>query len=55
MNPAEKLARLRAEMAKRGILCGLTVDNHLLWCVTEKMDKLAIDEVINVIKEVCGQ
>ncbi|NLM85248.1 MAG: aminomethyl-transferring glycine dehydrogenase subunit GcvPA [Clostridiales bacterium] len=43
------------EMAKRGILCGLTVDNHLLWCVTEKMDKLAIDEVINVIKEVCGQ
>ncbi|MGI6695892.1 MAG: aminomethyl-transferring glycine dehydrogenase subunit GcvPA [Christensenellales bacterium] len=44
-----------AEMAKRGILCGLTLGDRLLWCVTEKMDKTAIDEVIAVIKEVCGQ
>ena len=42
------------EMGKRGILCGLTVDDKLLWCVTEKMDKTMIDEVIAVIKEVCG-
>lgn len=44
-----------AEMAKRDILCGLTLGDRLLWCVTEKMDKTAIDEVITVIKEVCGQ
>lgn len=44
-----------AEMAKHGILCGLTVDDKLLWCVTEKMDKAAIDGVIAVIREVCGQ
>lgn len=43
------------QMAKRGILCGLTVDDKLLWCVTEKLDKQAIDEVITIIKEVCGQ
>ena len=43
------------KMAKKGILCGLTVDDCLLWCVTEKMDRQAIDHVISVIKEVCGQ
>lgn len=46
--------QFESEMVKRGILCGLTVDDGLLWCVTEKMDKQAIDEVIQVIKEVCG-
>ena len=47
--------QFEAEMARRGILCGLTVDDKLLWCVTEKMDKQAIDEVIAVIREVSGQ
>ena len=43
------------EMAKYGILAGLPVDDKILWCVTEKMDKKAIDDVIKTIKEVCGQ
>ena len=43
------------KMALKGVLCGLPVDDKLLWCVTEKMDKQAIDEVISLIKEVCGQ
>ncbi len=43
------------EMAKHGILAGLPVDDKILWCVTEKMDKKAIDDVIKTIKEVCGQ
>ncbi len=43
------------EMAKHGVLCGLTVNDKLLWCVTEKLDKAAIDDIINLIKEVCGQ
>ena len=47
--------KFEKEMAKRGILCGLTVDDKLLWCVTEKMDKQAIDEVIDIIKEVSGK
>ena len=42
-------------MARRGILCGLAVDDKLLWCVTEKVDKQEIDDVIAIIKEVCGQ
>ncbi len=42
-------------LAQRGILCGLTVDDRLLWCVTEKLDKQKIDHVISVIREVCGK
>jgi len=42
------------EMARRGILCGLTLGDRLLWCVTEKLDKGKIDHVISVIREVCG-
>lgn len=43
------------KMMEKGILCGLPVDDKILWCVTEKMDKQAIDEVLQVIKEVSGQ
>ncbi len=43
------------EMARRGILCGLAIDDKLLWCVTEKVDRQEIDDVIAIIKEVCGQ
>lgn len=43
------------KMADRGILCGLPVDDKLLWCVTEKMDKQAIDEVIAIIREVSAK
>lgn len=47
--------KFETEMAKRGILCGLPEDNNILWCVTEKLDKAAIDEIITIIKEVSGQ
>jgi glycine dehydrogenase subunit 1 len=43
------------KMMEKGILCGLPVDDKILWCVTEKMDKQAIDEVVQIIKEVSGQ
>ena len=43
------------EEVRRQLAPYLLPDEHLLWCVTEKMDKQAIDEVVAVIKEVCGQ
>ena len=42
------------KMASRGILCGLPVNGGLLWCLTEKTDKKAMDKAIAAIKEVCG-
>ena len=43
------------KMMEKGVLCGLPVDDKILWCVTEKMDRQAIDEVVQIIKEVSGQ
>lgn len=47
--------KLEKELAKHGILSGLPLENGVLWCVTEKLDKNAIDEVVGIIREVCAK
>ena len=47
--------KFETEMAKHGVLCGLPVQEGLLWCVTEKADKQTLDHVLSVIREVSGQ
>ena len=49
---AEKIEKALME---NGILSGLPVgENEMLWCATEKNTKAQIDELIEVLKEVCG-
>ncbi|MDI9521447.1 MAG: aminomethyl-transferring glycine dehydrogenase subunit GcvPA [Bacillota bacterium] len=45
--------KLEKELAKHGVLSGLPLENGVLWCATEKLDKNAIDEVVGIIREVC--
>ena len=47
--------KLEEALALHGILSGLPVENGMLWCVTEKADRSTLDEVIHIIKVVCGQ
>lgn len=47
--------KLEKELAKHGILSGLPVEQGILWCATEKLDKAAIDEIVSIIKEVCAK
>ena len=37
---------------KKGILSGLPYEDGMLWCVTEKVAKETLDEVVSVVKEV---
>lgn len=40
----------------RGILGGLPLSDHeILWCATELNSRAAMDEVIAIVKEVCGK
>ena len=41
-----------AALDKAGVLAGLPVDGGLLWCVTEKVSKATLDEVIDIVKGV---
>ncbi len=41
-----------AALAKADILGGLPVEGGILWCVTEKVSKETLDEVIAIVKEV---
>ena len=43
---------LEAALMEKGILSGLPVDGNMLWCVTEKLSKQTIDEVVNAVREV---
>ncbi|MCD8344050.1 MAG: aminomethyl-transferring glycine dehydrogenase subunit GcvPA [Oscillospiraceae bacterium] len=51
--PAEPTV-LCAALAERGILGGLPLDGGLLWCCTELNDRGQIDELVEVLKEVCA-
>ncbi len=42
-------------MMDKGILPGLIVDGNLLWCVTEKQSRAALDAVVQTVREVCAQ
>lgn len=46
---------LEAALMEKGVLSGLPVDGNMLWCVTEKLSKQTIDEVVNAVQEVCAK
>lgn len=45
---------LEEKLMDKGVLPGLPLDGHMLWCVTEKQTKQALDSVLAAIKEVCA-
>ncbi|MBR3128931.1 MAG: aminomethyl-transferring glycine dehydrogenase subunit GcvPA [Clostridia bacterium] len=47
-----KTAEIEQALMERGILSGLPVEGGMLWCVTEKVSKETLDEVVSVVKEV---
>lgn len=46
--------KLESALQRRDILSGLIVGDHILWCVTEKLSKEALDDVLAAIREVCA-
>ncbi len=55
-------AKVEAALDSAGILSGLPLGhagtpegNDMLWCVTEKANKAALDKVVTLVKEVCGE
>ena len=46
---------LLSRLESRGFLGGLLLkDNRLLWCATEMNEKAEIDQLAELVKEVCG-
>lgn len=47
--------KIEKALMEKGILSGLPVgEKEMLWCVTEKNTKAQMDELVEVLKEVCG-
>ncbi len=44
---------LEAALSVRGILSGLPVGDQMLWCVTEKASREALDGAVESVREVC--
>ena len=49
-----KQEKVLTALAKEGILGGLPVKEGVLWCVTEKATKEALDKAVAIVKEVCA-
>jgi glycine dehydrogenase subunit 1 len=47
-----KCKEIEQALAEKGILSGLPYEDGMLWCVTEKVSKVTLDEVVSVVKEV---
>ena len=47
-----KCKEIEQALANKGILSGLPYEDGMLWCVTEKVNKATLDEVVSVVKEV---
>ena len=47
-----KCKEIEQALAQKGILSGLPYEDGMLWCVTEKVSKATLDEVVSVVKEV---
>lgn len=43
---------LERRLAERGILCGVPVGEHVLWCATEVTTKAQVDELAQTLREV---
>ena len=47
-----KCEEIEQALAKKGILSGLPYEGGMLWCVTEKVNKATLDEVVSTVREV---
>ena len=47
-----KCEEIEKALMEKGILSGLRYDGGMLWCVTEKVRKETLDEVVSVVREV---
>ena len=47
-----KCKEIEQALAQKGVLSGLPYEDGMLWCVTEKVSKATLDEVVSVVKEV---
>ncbi|MBQ1566019.1 MAG: aminomethyl-transferring glycine dehydrogenase subunit GcvPA [Clostridia bacterium] len=47
-----KCKEIEHALMKKGILSGLPYEDGMLWCVTEKVAKETLDEVVSAVKEV---
>lgn len=47
--------KLEKALMRRGVLPGLIIGQHILWCVTEKATREKLDEVLAIIGEVCAK
>ena len=47
-----KCKEIEHALMKKGILSGLPYEDGMLWCVTEKVARETLDEVVSVVKEV---
>lgn len=47
--------KVQDELEKERILSGLPVEGGMLWCVTEKADREALDRVAKIVKEACAK
>ena len=47
--------KLENALMQRGILSGISIEECMLWCVTEKHSKQTLDAVIKAIREVCAR
>ena len=46
--------RVLNALSEKGVLGGLPVENGLLWCVTEKVEKAQLDEIIDTVRKAVG-
>ncbi|MBQ2202084.1 MAG: aminomethyl-transferring glycine dehydrogenase, partial [Clostridia bacterium] len=47
-----KCKEIENALAEKGILSGLPYEGGMLWCVTEKVNKATLDEVVSTVREV---
>ena len=47
--------QLEQALADKSVLCGLPVGENILWCVTEKPTRTALDEALELIREVSAR
>ena len=47
--------QLEQALADKSVLCGLPVGENILWCVTEKPTRAALDEALELIREVSAR
>jgi glycine dehydrogenase subunit 1 len=47
-----KTKQVLVALEKQGILGGLPLEEGILWCVTEKVSKIQLDQTVDIVREV---